>query len=72
MKTQVQSASYNKGYKIKIKFYDEIAEDPERVIAVVEALCTKDETQGSSVEGAEFTLRETLDAVSHLQTVQLN
>ena len=69
MKTQAQSASYNKGYKTKIKLYDEIFKDPEKVIAVAEALCAKDEMQGESIEGTEFTLRETLDAVSHLQTV---
>jgi hypothetical protein len=74
MKTQAQSASYNKGYKTKIKLYDEIAKDPEKVIAAAEAWCAKDETQGSSVEETDFTLMETLDAVCILQTllVELN
>ena len=65
MKTQAESASYNKGYKTKMKLYDDIAKDPEKVIAIAEALCAKDEAQSPSAGGAELTLRETLDAVSY-------
>jgi hypothetical protein len=62
--TQAESSTYNKGWKNKVKLYEEIAGDPEMIIIGAEMLCKIDEERGSLVEGSEFTLRETIDAVS--------
>jgi hypothetical protein len=66
LKAQAQAETYNKGWKTKVKLYEEIAEDPEEILAGVEILCQVDETRGSLVEGMKCTIRETLDAVSSL------
>lgn len=65
LKTRAQATSYNKGWRTKVKLYDEIAGDPEKIIAGAEILCKIDETQGSLVDGTKCTIRETLDAVSN-------
>jgi hypothetical protein len=64
LKTQVQSAPFNKGYKAQIKLYEEIASDPEAVLAGAELLCKIDETCGKLDNEMKCTLRETIDAVS--------
>lgn len=63
LRTRAQMASFNKGWKGKVKLYEEIAIDPENIIAGAELLCLIDEGGGSLVEGANCTIRETLDAV---------
>jgi hypothetical protein len=69
MKIQAQSASYNVGYKTKIKMYEEIAKNPEKILALVENLCQMDEERGTVMEETGFTFRETLDAVSFLHNL---
>lgn len=56
-------ASFNKGWKAKVRLYEEIACNAENIIAGAEMLCLIDEIHGPLVEGAECTIRETLDAV---------
>ena len=69
MKTQAQSASYNVGYKSKIKMYEEIAKNPDKILALAENLCLTDEERGIAMEETGFTFRETLDAVSFLHAL---
>ena len=64
LQAQAQAETYNKGWKTKVKLYEEIAEDPEKILVGAEILCKVDETRGSLVEGMKCTIRETLDAVS--------
>ena len=63
LKTQAQSSTYNKGWKSKVKFYEQIAEDAGMILAGAEYLCSADEMYGSLIEGMDCTLRETIDAV---------
>jgi hypothetical protein len=43
----VQFASYNVGYRNKIEFYDEIAQNPDEALEGVEILCKVDEERES-------------------------
>lgn len=45
------------------KLYNEIAEDPEKILVGCELVCRIDEERGRLVEGMKCTLRETLDAM---------
>lgn len=63
LKTQAQATSYNKGWKLKVKLYDEIAENPEDILVGVEILCKVDEERGGLVEGMKSTIRETIDVM---------
>ena len=51
--TQAQSSTYNKGWKNKVKLYEEIAEEPGMIIIGAEMLCKIDEEQGLLVEERE-------------------
>lgn len=66
LKTQAQSQTYNKGWKLLFKLYDEIAEDPGKILLACEIICQIDEERGRLVEGMKCTLRETLDAMDYM------